>query len=327
MRTLASFIGVPFIGAFYIALSLLAPTLAQTKKPVTITFPEVHMAISQPDGFEKAETFNGFQQLSTHSSVMLTSIPGPFSETTKGFNAENLAPKGLMLLSKEEAILNDRQGLLLQVAQSAYGQEFLKWIVVFGDEARTNIATATFPKERAGDLGVSLKQVVLGVSLSKTDNQDAPTLPFSLTPEPGLIPVANAASMGKILAFTKDGSFHPAAPSEPLLLIAPSLGPVTVEDAESFAALHLYQTSQTDIETVESNLPIAIDGLDGYETLAQGKDRKTGLALKVYQVILFPKAGGYVAMTGMVGAEQAALYLPKFKATARTYRGKSNPSH
>jgi hypothetical protein len=315
-----------FISALSVSLSLAVPTLAQTKKPVTITFPEVGMAISQPDGFEKAETFNGFQQPSTNASVMLMSIPGPFSETTKGFNADKLATRGLRLLSQEKLTINDQQGLLLHLAQSAYGQEFLKWIVVFGDESQTNIVTANFPKDRSRDLGESLKQVALGVSISKTNSQDVPTLPFSLTPEPGLISVPHAASMGKVLAFTKDGSFHPGAPSDPLLLIAPSLGPVTVDDAESFATLRLYQTSQTDIKTVESNLPITIDGLDGYETLAQGTDRKTGLALKVYQVILFPKAGGYVIMTGMVGAESAALYLPKFKAMARTYRGKSNPS-
>jgi hypothetical protein len=330
MRNLVPFIGVPFIGvssisALSVAYSLAAPTLAQTKKSVMVLFAEVGMAIAKPDGFDKAETFNGFQQPSTNSSIMLTSMPAPFSAIKKGFNTEQLASRGLKLLSKGDVTINGQPGFLLHIAQSVSGQDFLKWIVVFGDEAQTNVVTAIFPKERSGDLGVSLKQVVLGVSIAKTNRQDIPTLPFTLTPAPGLVRVPKTAALGKVLAFTKDGRFQSTKPSDPLLITALSLGAVPVIDPASFATRYLYQTSYTIIEKIESTLPINLDGLDGYETIAKGTDRKTGLPIKVYQVMLFPEAGGYVIMTGLVGAENAALYLPKFKATARTYRGKSSP--
>jgi hypothetical protein len=36
--------------------------------------------------------------------------------------------------------------------------------------------------------------------------------------------------------------------------------------------------------------------------------------------MLFPKQGGYIVMTGVVGEKQADLYLPKFKAIAQTYK-------
>ncbi len=326
MRNLVPFIGIPFISVLSVTCSLAVPTLAQTKRPVVVAFPEVGMAIVQPDGFSKAETFNGFQQPSTHSSIMLTSMPAPFSAIQQGFNADQLASRGLKLLSKVDLTINSQPGFLLHIAQPVYGQEFLKWIVVFGDEAQTNVVTAIFPKERSGDLGESLKQVVLGVSIAKTIRQDIPTLPFTLIPAPGLIRVPKTAALGKALAFTKDGRFQPTAPSDPLLIIALSLGTVPVIDPESFATRYLYQTSYTTIEKIESTLPINLDGLNGYETIAKGTDRKTGLPIKVYQVMLFSEAGGYVIMTGLVGAKNAALYLPKFKATARTYRGKSSLS-
>jgi hypothetical protein len=317
---------VPFISVLCVAYSLAAPTLAQTEKSVMVVFPEVGMAIAKPDGFDKAETFNGFQQPSTNSSIMLTSMPAPFSAIKKGFNTDQLASRGLKLLSKVDVTINSQPGFLLHIAQPAYGQELLKWIVVFGNEAQTNVVTAIFPKERSGDLGESLKQVVLGVSIAKTIRQNIPTLPFTLIPAPGLIRVPKTAALGKVLVFTKDGRFQPTAPSDPLLIIALSLGAVPVIDPASFATRHLYQTSYTTIEKIESTLPINLDGLDGYETIAKGTDQKTGLPIKVYQVMLFPEAGGYVIMTGMVGAENAALYLPKFKATARTYRRQSNLS-
>jgi hypothetical protein len=317
---------VPFIIVHSVACSLAIPTLAQTKRPVIVAFPEVGMAIAQPDGFDKAETFNGFQQPLTHSSIMLTSMSAPFSAIKQGFNTDQLASRGLKLLSKVDVTINSQPGFLLHIAQPVYGQEFLKWIVVFGDEVQTNVVTAIFPKERSGDLGKSLKQVVLGVAINKTIRQDIPTLPFTLIPGLGLIRVPKTEALGKVLVFTKDGRFQPTTPSDPLLIITLSLGAVPVIDPASFATRHLYQTSHTTIEKIESMLPINLDGLDGYETIAKGTDRKTGISIKVYQVMLFPESGGYVIMTGMVGAKNAALYLPKFKATARTYRGKSSLS-
>lgn len=284
-----------------------------------VVFPEVGLAISQPDGFTKATSFYGFEQATTNSSIVLTKIPGPYSQVTGGFTKDGLATRGISLISKQSVKIDNQSGLLLNVAQSAYGQKFLKWIVVFGDEQNTRIVTATFLSNNATKLGAQLKKVVLAASLRTSLAPAVSSLPFTIAAVEGLSPVESATGLGKVAAFTKDGKIPTAAPTDPLFIVAPSLGAVPVLDQKAFATRRLSGYPITDT-VVKSTSEIAIDNLTGWEIVADGRDRQTKAPLTIYQIVLYPKPGGYVLMTGIVGDKQAQLYLPKFKATALTYR-------
>ena len=99
-----------------------------------------------PDGFAPATQFPGYQLESYGSSIMITEIPGPFAETTAGFsNTSELMKKNMSVLDKQEVKLDGQNGILLKVAQKASGTNFLKWLLVLGDEKETAMITATFP--------------------------------------------------------------------------------------------------------------------------------------------------------------------------------------
>lgn len=283
-------------------------------------FPAVGLALSPPPGFVLATAFHGFQQPSTGASMMLTSVPAAFSIFQENLSPSTLKAKGLRAVSKTTVRIENQPGILLKVRQTAYGQEVLKWILIFGSEARTYTVTATVPEAYSATLGEMLKRSVLSVSTVEVSPQQAQELPFTLTPAQGLLPVSEIRSMGKVMAFTQDGSLHTASPDLPFLIVAPSLGAVPVLDYKSYALKRLRQTSQTHITAVESVMSITIDGLNGYEVTAKGTDIGSGKALKIYQAMLFLRNGGYIIMTGLVGQALAPLYLPKFKATARTFR-------
>ncbi|WP_373544775.1 hypothetical protein [Chamaesiphon sp.] len=288
-----------------------------------VTFPEVELAIRQPSGFIKATAFYGFEQSTTNSSIVITKIPGSYSQVTGGFTRAGLATRGISLISKQNVKIENQSGLLLNVAQSAYGQKFRKWILVFGDEQNTRIVTATFPSENANKLGAQLKQVVLAVSLRTSSTAAVSSLPFTIAAVKGLSPVESATGVGKVAVFTKDGKIPTAAPTDPLFIVAPSLGAVPVLDQQSFATRRLSGYPITDT-VVKSTNEIAIDNLTGWEIVADGRDRQTKVPLTIYQIVLYPKQGGYVLMTGIVGDKQAQIYLPKFKAMAITYRNAPN---
>ena len=287
-----------------------------------VSFPEAGLTLVQPPGFEKAGAFHGFQQKDSGASVLVASIPGPYSEVTRGFTADRLAGQGMTLISKEAIAIGGGEGLLLHLRQSAYGQEFLKWMVVFGGPSRTSLATATFPETHAENLSELLKNTVLGVlalpESAKTDGP--PKLPFSIGSVEGLSPVARIISLGKMAAFTRDGTIPVASPSDPLFIVGPSLGNVPVGDRESFARRRLEATTNTKIEAVTATAPVSIDGLDGFEMLASGTDEKDGTALTVFQIMLFPPGEGYILMTGLVGEDLAETYLPKFRTLAKSYK-------
>ncbi len=191
---------------------------------------------------------------------------------------------------------------------------------MFGNEQTTNVITATFPTENAAKLSETLKQVVLATTPSSILPSKVSALPFTITAAAGLSPVQKVAAMGKAAAFTKDGNIPTADPSDPLFIVAPSLGAVPIGDSKAYATKRLNVYSQLEIGTVTSTNKISIDNLSGWEIAADARDRQTQAPLKVYQIMLFPKQGGYVLMTGIVGDKQAALYLPKFKEMALTYR-------
>lgn len=92
---------------------------------------------------------------------------------------------------------------------------------------------------------------------------------------------------------------------------------VPVGDKRQFAVQRLFQTAHTTIRSVGSNNEITVDGLDGYEILADAEDADSGTPLKVYQVILDDDRS-YILMQGLVGANVADEYLPEFETMARS---------
>jgi hypothetical protein len=293
----------------------------RSKQPNFVDFPEVGLAIPQPSGFTKATSFNGFEQSETTSSVMLSKIPGSFAAVTKGFNKSTLATRGIELISKKPVKIDNQSGFLVNVSQSAYGQKFLKWILIFGNDKETNIITATFPIDSTPKVSESLKKVILAVVPSKIAAPAVASLPFTVTAVEGLVRVTKIASFGKSAAFTKDGNMPSAAViTDPLLIVTPSLGAVPVGDQKSFAQKRLANYPQIEIAKVTATNEISIDNLPGWEMTADARDLQTKATLKIYQVLLFPKSGGYVLIVGIVGDKQSELYLPKFKSIALTYR-------
>ena len=284
-----------------------------------VSFPAAGVKLVRPSGFDDAEDFHGFQQASTQSFVMVLMIPGPLSECTRGFTAEKLRTGGMTLRSKENVRIEGYAGVLLGVTQNAYGTEFGKWILAFGDENETRMVTAAFPKSREANLSDHLKAVVLS---ARVDDTPPPTpgadVGFAIVPSAKL---KLTRAIGKTLAYTKDGVIPAKSPDDPLFVAVPSLSKVPIGNKRQFAVQRLFQTANTKISSVTSSNEITIDGLDGYEIIADAEHAETGNPLSVYQVILYDD-GSYILILGRVGADAAEEYLPEFKAMARSLKRK-----
>ncbi|WP_310426311.1 hypothetical protein [Chamaesiphon sp. VAR_48_metabat_135_sub] len=293
------------------------PIGKKDRQPQYTSFPTAGVKLIRPDGFEAAESFDGFQQASTQSSVMLVTIPGPFTEVTNGLTAERLKTRGMTLRSQENVTIDGNQGILISLTQTAYGIDFAKWIVAFGNDKETKMVTATFPKTRTAKLSASLKSVVL---TAKNDTTPPPTLGSDL----GFKIVASnkvklARSMGKMLLYTKDGTIPAKSPEDPIFIVAPSFSQITISDKQEFATRRLSQTSSIKINSVTTTDTITIDGLDGYEIFASAQDIATGTPVVIYQVMLFDDRS-YTLIQGIVGTKVRDEYLPEFKAMARSFK-------
>jgi len=273
-----------------------------------------------PADFAPATQFPGYQLESHGSSIMITEIPGPFAETTAGFSKPSeLMKRNMTILDKQEVKLDGQNGLLFKVAQKAYETDFLKWLLVLGDEKETAMITATFPKQYEGELSEKMKASVLTATWDrKKDVSQTEGLNFTIQ-EKGELKQAKRVS--NLLMFTKNGIFPSKDINDPLFIIGQSISKTAIPDNEKYAKTRILQISEiTDIEIEQSN-KIAIDNLNGYEILAKGKDAKSGQPMVVYQVMLFEEQN-YFLMQGLVGSKNQQSNLEIFKEMARTFKRK-----
>src|SRR5262245_52467297 len=78
-----------FIAPIVVVLLQGSPVVAQT---IRITGTSV--AIAPPPGFEPSSRFPGFERADLQSSVMVTEIPGPVADVSRGMTAAGLATRG-----------------------------------------------------------------------------------------------------------------------------------------------------------------------------------------------------------------------------------------
>jgi hypothetical protein len=292
-----------------------APTRKTDRQSSYVSFPTAGVKLIQPNGFEMAESFEGFQQPNTQSSVLTMMIPGPFAETTKGFTAARLKTRGIILRSRENISIEGRPGLLINLTQTAYNTEFSKWIVVFGNQQETKMVTATFPTANAAKLSAPLKSVVLTAKNDLTPPQLGSNVGFTIAATDKL---KITRGIGKTLMYTKDGVVPAKSRLDPLFIVAPSLSQVTIIDRQKFATDRLAKMESIKINSITTTNPITIDGLDGYEIIADAQD-SAGTTLTIYQVMLF-EGQSYTLIQGIVGTKIRDRYLPDFQAMARSFK-------
>ena len=92
--------------------------------------------------------------------------------------------------------------------------------------------------------------------------------------------------MGNRLIFNVDGKIPTQSPDKTSLLIAKAFSEVTAADKKLFSLNRIKQLP-IDILKINSTEEINLDGISGYEILADGKNKKSGELEKLYQVILF----------------------------------------
>jgi hypothetical protein len=300
----------------HVLLVLMVLALPVAADPIRI--PGTGVTLQPPAGFSLAEDYPGFQSAEQQASIMVTQMPAPVAEIRKAMTKENLATRGITLLSSKEETVGGREALLLQVAQSAAGKDYLKWMLVTGDPKETVMIVGTFPKSAGEEVGAAIRTALLTASLAAGAPSDPfEGLLFRITPTQAL-KIANRVS--NMLILTESGKMGTLSPGEPVYIVGSSIRPGGSGDLKAFSEARAKQTEQIqDLENL-SGREITIGGLAAYELLADAKDVKSGTAIRLYQVIAPDDDGGYFIVQGLVGADRAAGMLPEFRRVTESFR-------
>jgi hypothetical protein len=307
-----------YLRASLLIVLLVITAFSQSKEPQAARVVGTRVSLKPPLDFKPASQFPGYGLESFGSSIVVTEIPGPFSEVSAGFSdSMALMKKGMSALNKQEVKINGQSGLLVQIRHILSVGEFLKWILVFGDEKESVIVTATLPKEFENKLSEKMKASILTATWDREKNI-SPTEGLNFTvSEKGDLKLAKR--FVNMLAFTKGGIFPDRAIDNPFFTVGQSISKYEISDTEAFARSRILQTTGiADIE-IEQSSKVTIDNLNGYEMVARGKDKESGQPMVIYQTILFESQSYYI-MLGVISNRQRETYLTLYRETARSFK-------
>jgi hypothetical protein len=248
---------------------------------------------------------------------MVTAVPAPVDAIRQGMTAQGLATQGMELVGSESVAVDGSDAMLLHARQRAAGTPFLKWVLVLGDPRSTHLVVGTYPAALADSLGAQVRRAVLSVVRTAAGPVDPfEGLRFRLDPGDRL---KLAPRVGSALMLTLTGAATQGGPGDPFFVAGPSVNDVAVDDLEGFAERRARQTTAVEGLRNLQGEAREIDGLRGYEIVADATDRKSGLPVKLYQAILL-EGDGYYVLQGLVGADRAAEYLPEFRRLTGSFR-------
>lgn len=253
------------------------------------------VSLIPPPNFTKAENFCGFQNEETNSAILIIEAPAPFNETTKDFTKSGFQSQGVNLINKEELTLNNLPAFFIEAEQNAYGKIYKKYILVFGSDNNTTVVNATFPKEYNAEISDKIKKSILSVVYTKSKKTNSlEQINYSINVENTKL--KPAATFANCALYTVDGIVPAKSKDKSSFMISPSLGKMEIPDKKSFATNRLRQMQGFTNIVIEKTTDIQINGLNGYEIIANANNTKTQGKEKIYYVVLFKEQIYYLLL-------------------------------
>jgi hypothetical protein len=316
---------------FFLTLAgILTISLAFGQRNINTTRTDKHQQVAgtkvffvPPVDFTAATTFSGFQQESSGASIMVMEIPGPLAEVSKGFTPEAFKTKQMLVKSKEEIVVNGKSGFLFTTEQQAFGITFAKYVLIFGDNKETTMINGTYPQQAA-----EVESVILEAMLSVF--RDSELVVDPLVSAPFTLDVTNtklkfAQSISGNLVYTPDGKIPSTSPDRTVLMAGRSLGnvPTATVDKKQAAIVRLNKMPLEDVKYDEGDIKeITIDGISGYEIVAEGLDKASAgrEPVMVHQIMLFVDNGYYLLLGKAKKDYDTNLVM--FRTIANTFKQK-----
>jgi len=281
-----------------------------------------HVKLRPPAGFVPAVGFTGFHLPDLGVSILVTEIPGPFAEVAKGTDEKGLRRSGMMLISRSDATISGRTGLLIHASQSMQDVEYEKWMAVFGDDKHTVMVVAAFPKILAPGQSDALKRVVLDSEWDPTLAVD-PFADLDWTVEVSK-ELLFAGRMQKVLTFNVEGSIPAKDPNQPMLIVAPSVDDTPIDDLQNYAEKRLRQTALLKKFEIQRSAAVKVAGFDAWEIVASAEHEKSKTPNHLYQLMIV-RPEGYILVQGRCTQEAAKQFAPLFEKGARSWKPKPRP--
>lgn len=287
-----------------------------------VTIFEAAVRIRKPLGYEET-SFGGIANWENKCGIIARKLPTPFNSNFDQ-HADSLQKK--KILSREKVTVDGLEGVLLhteQVVPDGEGTIIRRnWNCVFGDQKESTYVSAFYYEKLPPLVSASLRAAVLSAQRDdsptpKPGDRQSFTLPSPMT-------LKLVDESWKHYAYTADGHVPTKSVESPLL----RAGNFPNEeqpgfDRRAFAEKMLRSERGLEQFEIKKCEEITLDGLPGYELVANAMHAKGEAAVVLYYVVLF-QPEEYIMVSGYCGASVREKYLPEFKAVAAGLKLKSN---
>jgi len=288
-----------------------APAWAQE----AVRVPGTQLSLVPPEGFEVAKRFPGLQNEPLLASIMVTEIGEGVGALESGLTEAELAPKGLTLQEAKDLKLGTHSGRLVRVEQSLRGAVYEKWMGLIGNQSKSVLVAATYPR----DFAPQLRDVMRGAIESASWNPDLELsrfdgLPFRIEESARLEIIDRSHAL---LTLSTSGTKIPVPASEPFLVVGASFNPIAIDDLEEFSKQRLGESRQLEeIEGVEG-AALQLDSRPAYELKASAKEVGTGNELVVYQLVV-SDGSDYAIVQGVTPRARSEEFLREFESVGHS---------
>lgn len=272
-----------------------------------------------PKNYIESSNFKGFQALNSQTSlIMIMEIPAPFSEVIKGFNSEEmLSAQGMKLNNKREISINEYKGLIVYIEQEANGLTYSKHLLIYGNEKSTTMINGMYLKSDIENGKIINKSIETTIVNNDIDVNPRETLDYTIDETVGNLKFISVIGNGFLL--NRDGKTPTESDDKATLIIDRSFTKTKIENKKLFCISRIKKLPDDYQMLPKKELnEIEIDGIKGFELYAKNTKNEQEVA---YQVILFPKNGGYFIFFGTYENEKA---IDDIKKIILTFKRKNN---
>lgn len=314
-RTLAAAVMLAAWYCLAASLSLVPPAAAAPQQA-----PNSRVVLDLPAGYVPSPLFSGFQNEELGVSYVILEMPlKAYDEIAAGFKTAELAKRGLTDVEAGTLQRSDAY-TYMRARQTSPAGAFAKFFVLFKTADQSVLVSVSAPLQavEAGTIDRGdIERVLAGATTaSRSAARDLYRLGY-------LGPFREAGTfVGTGKLFTLDGRMEPERKGEvrSALVVAPSIDKRPLGDTEALAKSLL--ASLSGYRDVKLGLPtrLALAGAEAIELEATALDTSEGHPVRLYQVVVPGRDGGYFRIVGIATQAEATQLVPEFRKIAAAFQ-------
>lgn len=292
-----------------ILITLLLISIFSFAQNSSILIPGTKYSMIPPEGFTLSTGFSGFQNNETGASIMIMDIPASYSSIINGFTKDALKKKGMELISKQNVKYNNSNATLFNVSQKANGINYLKQVLVFGDDKITIMVNGIYP-EQTKDSENEIKKSLFTIER----NEQLPEKPlesvnYSINVEG--TDYKYVKSFAGSLIYSEDDKIPT---SKGLIGVSYSLGHKVNSESKEFAIQRLKKLPNASKAIIKTIDKVTISNMEGYEIVADDNSKQL-----IYLVMLFTPDKEYYLIVGQA-KDDKEKNLEVYKKVSKTFK-------